>query len=333
MLTDHAAGRRAARRHRAAASRSTVRARDDRRSAFELPDDAETDDVELPATLPVLPLKETVVFPQSMTPLAIGQERSVRLIDDVVAGDRLLALVTARTRRSRRPGWDDIYEIGTVAIVHKMIKVPDGTLRILVQGLQRDPARGAHLRRPVPRRPSSRRVPGRASSETPEVEALTRNVQGLFARIIGLAPYLPEELQLAAANVDDPSALAHLVASTLRTIKTEERQEILETVDVEQRLRQISAILNRELEVFELGSKIQSQVQSEMEKGQREYFLRQQLKAIQQELGEGDPEQAEVNELRERLDALTLPEDVREGGRARARRGSSGCRRRPPSTA
>jgi ATP-dependent Lon protease len=147
--------------------------------------------------------------------------------------------------------------------------------------------------------------------ETPEVEALTRNVQGLFARIIGLAPYLPEELQLAAANVDDPSALCHLVASTLRTIKTEERQEILEEVDVEQRLRFVSQILNRELEVFELGSKIQSQVQSEMEKGQREYFLRQQLKAIQQELGESDPEAAEVNELREQLDALDLPEDTR----------------------
>src|SRR5205823_10657733 len=129
---------------------------------------------------------------------------------------------------------------------------------------------------------------------------------------IGLAPYLPEELQLAAANVDDPSALCHLVASTLRTIKPEERQEILEEVDVEQRLRLVSQILSRELEVFELGSKIQSQVQSEMEKGQREYFLRQQLKAIQQELGEADPEQAEVNELRERLAALTnLPEEAR----------------------
>src|SRR5213075_1465340 len=144
--------------------------------------------------------------------------------------------------------------------------------------------------------------------ETPELEALTRNVQGLFARIIGLAPYLPEELELAAANVDDPSALCHLVASTLRTIKTEERQQILEEVDVEQRLRIVSAILSRELEVFELGSKIQSQVQSEMEKSQREYFLRQQLKAIQQELGEGDPEQAEQAELRERLEQAKLPD-------------------------
>ena len=263
-----------------------------------------------PAALPVLPLKETVVFPQSMTPLAIGQERSVRLIDDVVAGDRLLALISSRDDELDAPGWDDIYDVGTVAIVHKMIKVPDGTLRILVQGLER-----VRLENRLDTEPY---LLGEFSAlpdvveETPELEALTRNVQGLFARIIGLAPYLPEELQLAAANVDEPGALAHLVASTLRTIKTEERQEILEEVNVEKRLRMVSAILNRELEVFELGSKIQSQVQSEMEKGQREYFLRQQLKAIQQELGEADPEQAEVAVLREQLDALgDLPEEVR----------------------
>jgi ATP-dependent Lon protease len=275
---------------------------------FEAPDDVEHA-LELPAALPVLPLKETVVFPQSMTPLAIGQDRSVRLIDDVVAGDRLLALVTSRDGSVEVPGWDDIYSVGTVALVHKMIKVPDGTLRILVQGLER-----ARLDTRLDTDPyllgEFDALPD-VLEETPEVEALTRNVQGLFARIIGLAPYLPEELQLAAANVDDPSALCHLVASTLRTIRTEERQEILEEVNVEQRLRTVSAILNRELEVFELGSKIQSQVQSEMERGQREYFLRQQLKAIQQELGEADPEQAEVAELREQLDALTLPDDVR----------------------
>src|SRR5437879_6396297 len=243
-----------------------------------------------------------------MTPLAIGQERSVRLIDDVVAGDRLLALVTSRDESIDAPDWDDVYDIGTVALVHKMIKVPDGTLRILVQGLER-----VQL---VNRLDTNPYLLGEfvvlpdVVEDTPELEALTRNVQGLFTRIIGLAPYLPEELQLAAANVDDASALIHLVASTLRTIKLEERQQILEEVDVEKRLRMVSQILNRELEVFELGSKIQSQVQSEMEKGQREYFLRQQLKAIQQELGEGDPDAAEVNELREQLDALELPEDT-----------------------
>jgi ATP-dependent Lon protease len=266
--------------------------------------------LELPAVLPVLPLKDTVVFPQSAAPLAIGQERSVRLIDDVVAGERLLALVATKDGSVEAPSWDDIYDVGTVALVHKMIKVPDGTLRILVQGLER-----VKLESRLDTDPyllgEFRALPD-VLLETPELEALTRNVQGLFARIIALAPYLPEELQLAAANVDDPSALSSLVASTLRTIKTEERQEILEEVDVEQRLRIVSAILSRELEVFELGSKIQSQVQSEMEKGQREYFLRQQLKAIQQELGEDDPERAEVDELRERLAALgELPEEVR----------------------
>ena len=275
--------------------------------AFDQPDELR---IEYPAALPVLPLKEMVVFPQSMTPLAIGQERSVRLIDDVVAGERLLALVASRDGSLDSPGWDDVYDVGTVALVHKMIKVPDGTLRILVQGLDR-----IRLETRLDTEPyllgEFSELPD-VLEETPELEALTRNVQGLFARIIGLAPYLPEELQLAAANVDDPSALCHLVASTLRTIKTEERQEILEEVNVEQRLRTVSAILSRELEVFELGSKIQSQVQSEMDRGQREYFLRQQLKAIQQELGETDPEQAEVAELRERLEALgELPEEVR----------------------
>jgi ATP-dependent Lon protease len=275
---------------------------------FETPE-PEDHQLEFPAALPVLPLKETVVFPQSMSPLAIGQERSVRLIDDVVAGDRLLALITTKDAAVEAPTWEDIFEVGTVALVHKMIKVPDGTLRILVQGLER--IKLEHRLDTDPYLLGEFSALPDVLIETPEVEALTRNVQGLFARIIGLAPYLPEELQLAAANVDDPSALCHLVASTLRTIKTEERQEILEEVNVEKRLRLVSQILNRELEVFELGSKIQSQVQSEMEKGQREYFLRQQLKAIQQELGEDDPEQAEVAELRAQLDALDLPEDAR----------------------
>jgi len=263
---------------------------------------------ELPATLPVLPLKETVVFPESMTPLAIGQDRSITLIDDVVAGDRLLALVTVSDEEPDTPGWDDLYDVGTAAVVHKMIRVPDGTLRILVQGIRR-----IRIERRVLEEPylvgEFVELPDELE-QSKEVEALTRNVQSLFARIIGLVPYLPEELQIAAANVDDPSALCHLVASTLR-LKTEEKQKLLELVSVEERLREVSLILNRELEVFELGTKIQSQVQSELEKGQREFFLRQQLKAIQEELGEGDPEQAETNELRERLAALELPEEVR----------------------
>ncbi len=275
---------------------------------FELTDPvADAGDV-LPEELPVLPLKDTVVFPDSMTPLAIGQERSIRLVDEAVGGERLLALVTARDPEVEVPGWDDLHQVGTAALVHKMIRVPDGTLRILVQGLRR-----IRLEEPVTDDPylvaRFADVPDE-TEESREVEALTRNAQGLFGRIIGLAPYLPEELQIAAANVADAGALCNLVASTLR-LKTEEKQQLLELADAGTRLREVSKILNRELEVFELGTKIQSQVQSELEKGQREFFLRQQLKAIQEELGEGDPEQAEANELREQLDALALPDEVR----------------------
>jgi ATP-dependent Lon protease len=262
---------------------------------------------ELPPSLPVLPLKETVVFPASMTPLAIGQERSIRLIDDVVDGDRLLALVTVRDEEPDAPGWDDLYLVGTAAIVHKLIRVPDGTLRVLVQGLRRIEV-GRHVQDEPYLAAEVTELPDRLE-ETRELEALTRNVQNAFGRIIGIVPYLPEELRIAAANVDDPSALCHLVASTIR-LKTEEKQKLLELADVEERLSDVSVILGRELEMFELGTKIQSQVQSELEKGQREFFLRQQLKAIQEELGEGDGEQADVNELRRRIDELQLPEDV-----------------------
>jgi ATP-dependent Lon protease len=258
-------------------------------------------------TLALLPLKETVVFPETMAPLAIGQERSVKLIDDVVAADTELALVSVRNPDVEEPGFDDLHEIGTAAEVHKLIRIPDGTLRVLIQGLRR--IRLVEHSQSEPYLSAVFEDVPDVDPGTPAVEALTRSVQGLFARIIGLVPYLPDELQLAAANVDDPSALCHLVASTVR-IKTEEKQELLELADVEQRLRRVAAILNRELEVLELGSKIQSQVQSEMEKGQREYFLRQQLKAIQEELGEADEQQAEVNELRERVELLELPEEV-----------------------
>jgi ATP-dependent Lon protease len=284
------------------------------------------EEIEVPSTLPVLPLKETVVFPQSMTPLAIGQERSIALVDEVASGDRMLALVAVRNEDVETPGWDDLHEIGTAAVVHKLIRIPDGTLRILVQGVKR-----IRLDRRVQEEPyligEFVDVP-EVVEESKELEALTRNVQNQYAGIIAAVPYLPEELQLAAANVEDPTVLSYLVASTMR-LKTEEKQQLLETANVEERLRAISAILSRELEVIELGSKIQSQVQSEMEKGQREYFLRQQLKAIQEELGEGDEQQAEVNELRSQLAELELPEDVRKA----AERELSRLEKLPPAAA
>jgi ATP-dependent Lon protease len=268
----------------------------------------EQGDVEIAEALPILPLKETVVFPQSVSPLAIGQERSVKLVEDVLDGERMLALVTVKDPEVDQPGWDDLYETGTAAIVHKMIRVPDGTLRILVQGVAR-----IKLQRRTQDDPylvGEFEVVEDVVEESQELEALTRSVQNEFGRLISLVPYLPPELELAAANVDEPSALSHLVASTLR-LKTEEKQALLEQANVSDRLRDVLRILKRELEVVELGTKIQTQVQSELEKGQREYFLRQQLKAIQDELGEGDEQQAELAELREQIEAKNLPDDTR----------------------
>jgi ATP-dependent Lon protease len=286
----------------------------------------EQGEIEIPDALPILPLKETVVFPQSVSPLAIGQERSVKLVDDAVTGERMLALVTVRNEGAEQPGWEDLYEIGTAAVVHKMIRVPDGTLRILVQGIGR-----IRLERRLQDEPyllgEFSEVPD-VVEETPELEALTRSVQTEFGRLISLVPYLPQELELAAANVDEPGALSHLVVSTLR-LKTDEKQRLLEEPDVSARLRQVLVILSRELEVVELGSKIQSQVQSEMEKGQREFFLRQQLKAIQEELGEGDEQQAELNELREQIEAKNLPEETRKA----ADRELSRLEKLPPAAA
>ena len=259
----------------------------------------------LPDALPVLPLRETVTFPETLTPLAVGQERSIKLVDDVLGANRMLAMVAARDPEDEEPGPDGLHDIGVVGIVARMLKVPDGTLRILVQGTQRvrlGPyvAEEPYLVARIAELPDT-------VDEGPELEALTRNVQRTFSEIVEHIPYLPEELQMAVANIEDPAALGHLIAGALR-ISTDEKQELLEEVDVAARLRKLSQILARELEVVQLGSQIQSQVQSEVDKGQREFFLRQQLKAIQDELGEGDEQQAEANELRQRVEEAELPE-------------------------
>ena len=240
------------------------------------------------------------------------------------AGGRPGALGAARQRRARRrphardggqprprlgvAGAEQLYDYGVVGTVARMLKVPDGTLRILVEGGQR-----VHIDEWVSETPY---LVARISEapdivrEGPELTALMRNVQQTFSRIIEEVPYLPEELQLAVANLDDPSALSHLIAGSLR-IDTTVKQELLEERDVTKRLRRLSEILANELEVAAMGARIQSQVQSELDKSQREYLLRQQLKAIQEELGERDPAEAEVEELREQLAQIKLPEDVR----------------------
>ncbi|MGH2983831.1 MAG: endopeptidase La [Solirubrobacterales bacterium] len=262
----------------------------------------------LPDALPVLPLRETVTYPDTMTPLAVGQERSIKLVNDVLSGNRMLVMVGSRDPENDAPGPNDLYDVGVAGVVARMMKVPDGTLRILVQGGQR--VRLVDYVSEQPYLVARIEVLEDVLESSPELEALTRNVQNTFSEIIEQIPYLPEELQLAVTNLDDPSALGHLIAGALR-IPGEEKQELLEEVNVAKRLRRLSEILTRELEVVRLGTKIQSQVESEIDKGQREYFLRQQLKAIQEELGEGDEQQAEISELRERIEAAELPEEPR----------------------
>ena len=271
-------------------------------------DDAIRGELPLPDALPVLPLRETVTFPDTVTPLAVGQERSIELVNDVLSGNRMLAMVASKDPGNDAPGPDDLHKVGVAGTVARMMKVPDGTLRILVQGGERiritdyvteEPYLVARIE-PVPD----------VLEPSDELEALTRNVQNTFSEIIEQIPYLPEELQLAVANLDDPAALGHLIAGALR-IGVEEKQGLLEEVDVAKRLRRLSEILTRELEVVRLGTKIQSQVESEIDKGQREFFLRQQMKAIQEELGEADEQQAEITELRERIEAAELPEEPR----------------------
>ncbi|TMM01486.1 MAG: endopeptidase La [Actinobacteria bacterium] len=280
----------------------------------------------LPATLPVLPLRETVPFPDTLTPLAVGQSRSVRLVNDALSGNRMLVMVASKQPELETPGPDDLYDVGVVGVIARMLKVPDGTMRILVQGAQRvritrwlreDPylvAEVAELPDVVP--------------DTPEVAALARNVQSTFGRIVEQVPYLPEELHVAVTNLDDPSELSNFIASALR-LRRDEKQALLEQPDAAERLRALSEALARELEVLSIGSKIQSQVQEEMDRGQREFLLRQQLKAIQEELGETDERTAEANELREQLASVPLPEEIR----VQVDRELSRLEKLPPATA
>jgi ATP-dependent Lon protease len=261
----------------------------------------------LPDRFAVLPLRDAVTFPELMVPLNIGQERSVALINDVLRGDRSLVLVAGRSAEIETPTPEQIYAVGVLGTVARMVRLPDDTLRVLVQGGQR-----VHVDEWLQTEPY---LAARASelvdqvSSGPHLTALMRNVQRDFTAIVGQVPYLPEELSVMVSGVEDPVLLSHLIAGALR-LGAEQKQSLLEELDVAKRLRRLSEVLASERELVEIGTEIQSQVQSEMQKGQREFFLRQQLKAIQDELGEGDEAAAEAKELREQLEAITLPEEV-----------------------
>jgi ATP-dependent Lon protease len=262
---------------------------------------------QLPDRIPVLPLRDAVTFPELVVPLNVGQERSVELVNDVLRGDRSIVLLAGRDPSVETPTPEQLYEIGVLGTVARMVRLPDETLRVLIQGAQRVRVTGWSQTEPYLVAEVEEALD--VVEESAQLTALMRNVQREFTTIVGQVPYLPEELAVMVANIEEPVMLSHLISGALR-MPTDDKQALLEELNVNKRLRRLSQILARELEVAEIGTQIQSQVQSELEKGQREYVLRQQLKAIQEELGEGDEAQAEANELRTQLEALKLPEEV-----------------------
>src|SRR4051812_32033467 len=257
--------------------------------------------------LPVLPLRGTVVFPLTVVPLAAAQPRSLRLIDEVMSGDRQVALVMQKDPELEGAGPDDILRVGTISIIHQMMRVPDGTVRLAVQGnervrilefIQEEP----YLVARVERAPE-------IVEESVEVEALTRNTLELFQRLVSLVAHMPDELVTAALNVDDPRHLVYLVATNLR-MDAEERQRLLELDSLREKLTSLNTFIAKELDVLELGKKIQSDVQEELGKNQREFYLREQLKAIQRELGETTETEAEITELRQKIEECDMPEEA-----------------------
>jgi ATP-dependent Lon protease len=267
--------------------------------------------LQIPPELPVLPLRDTVLFPNSFMPLAVAREASVRLVEEANATGRLIAVFTQREASMEEPMQEDLYAVGTVTHIHKMFKLPDGSLRLIVQGVER-----VTLDRVVQARPFLRALVTVApdvlrDEDHLEIDALQRNIKSNFQQVVSLSPLLSDDLQTLAANIVEPGKLADFIASSLATIGTPVKQEILSTLDVRARTDALNRILIKELEVLELGSRIQSQVQSEVGKNQREYFLREQMKAIQKELGEGDEQAKEIDELRAKIDAAGMPDPVR----------------------
>jgi ATP-dependent Lon protease len=265
----------------------------------------------IPDELPILPLRDTVLFPNSFMPLAVARESSVRLIDEAISAGRVIGVFTQRDASVEEPEQGDLYQVGTASHIHKMFKLPDGSLRLIVQGLARLTLEEITATRPYLRGRARQATEATNETDQLEIDALLRNIKTNFQRVVSLSPLLSDDLQTLAANIADAGRLADFIASSLTTIDTVAKQEVLETLDVRARMNNLNRILIKELEVLELGSRIQSQVQSEVGKNQREYFLREQMKAIQKELGEGDDQTKDVEELQEKIDAAGMPEGVK----------------------
>jgi ATP-dependent Lon protease len=282
---------------------------------FQSEDNAEIEDFQskqheenIPSVLPILPLRGLVVYPQTAVPLTIGQPRSIRLVDDVVAGEeRLIGVLTSRDPELEVPGPHDLYTVGTVAMVHRLFRAPDGTIRLLVQGvarfkvgefLQQEPYLKAHIEL-IPE----------TIEEGLELVALARNARGQFERISEMVPSIPRELVGSVTALEDPLQTVYTIANFQR-MDLQDAQQMLEMDSASEKLHKLLGILVREVEVLEIGQKIQNEARSEIEKLQHEYFLREQLKAIQRELGEGDEQAVEVEEFRNKIEAAGMSEEA-----------------------
>jgi ATP-dependent Lon protease len=259
--------------------------------------------------VPVLPVRDTVLFPHAVLPLTVGRESSIQLINSL-GEEKTILVVAQREARVDIPQPTDLYSIGTLATIHKVVKMPNQSLFVFTEGLQR--ARMAEFTQLTPfMRARAELLPDRDLDQSPEVEALQRNVLTLFQQIVAGSPTLSDELQTVAINIEEPGRLVDFVASSLPSLSTRDKQEILETTDILRRLQIVNHHLAKELEVQQLRNKIQSEVQDQVQQSQREYYLREQMKAIQKELGEQDEAQRDVEELRQKIEAAGMPEEVK----------------------
>jgi ATP-dependent Lon protease len=262
--------------------------------------------ITIPSELPIIPVGENMVFPSIVVPLSTEKQRIVQLIDAALSDNKLVGIFGQRTD-TEQPTVADLYHTGSAALIARMFKIPDGSIRVFLQGLAR--IRLVDITQTEPYLKGRVEFVEEKVEKTTELEALTRNLLSLFQKVVDIAPNLPGELSVAAVNITEPGDLADFIAVHIN-LKLDERQEILETLDVTQRVKKLTEYINRELEILELGSKIQSQIKGEMDKAQREFYLREQLKAVQKELGEVDERSMEVIELKKKIEQAQLPPEA-----------------------
>jgi ATP-dependent Lon protease len=262
----------------------------------------------LPDALPILGLSDIIIFPGAVVPLLVETGPSLKLIDDIISGDRLFGAVLQRKPEIAEPGPEDLHEVGCVARLSKMVKFPDGTARVLVEGLWR--IRVKDFSPPAPYLRSGYELLRDETEDSIELQAMLRNAHRQFEEIAKMSSALPEQVKIAALNTDHPGHFADLIAANLN-LSLEDRQKLLETISVRERLQKLLPMLNREQEVLTLSSKIQNDVASSIAKSQRDFFLREQMRAIQRELGDGDPGSGETRSLRERIEQTPLPDEAR----------------------